>query len=105
MYIQTITTPGYYCEINGERAGIINETFNKENPVKLIEVTDDLCLSERLPEIAPNNPFNDQINHFIDCAIGKTECIVKVEEGVQLMEIITAAYESAKTGMPIIMNK
>lgn len=96
---------GHYCELNGEKAGIIVETFSKENPVKIVEVTDEPSLIEIIPDIPPCDPFSEQINHFIDCAMGKTECIVKVEEGVALMEIITAAYESARTGMPIIMNK
>lgn len=45
--------------------------------------------------------FDQQINHFVDCCLGKAECIVKPEHGVKLMQIIDAVYKSAETGKAV----
>ncbi|MEG1742590.1 MAG: Gfo/Idh/MocA family oxidoreductase [Clostridia bacterium] len=42
--------------------------------------------------------FESEIRHFIDCVANGTKCISPAEDGVVLMQIIDAIYESAKTG-------
>lgn len=42
--------------------------------------------------------------NFIESLEGKVEPLNKPEEAVRLMEIVDAIYESAKTGLPIIME-
>ncbi len=48
--------------------------------------------------------FNREIAHFVDCVLGKTNCISPAEDGVMLMEILDAVYESAKTGHEVIIG-
>ena len=47
--------------------------------------------------------FTDEINHFVDCVQGKAECIAPACDGVELMGILDAVYESARTGHEVIL--
>lgn len=42
--------------------------------------------------------FQAEIDHFIDCVVGNAECICPAEDGVTVMKIIDAIYESSRTG-------
>lgn len=42
--------------------------------------------------------FQNEINHFISCIQGKAECISPSKDGVTIMAILDAIYESAKKG-------
>ena len=48
--------------------------------------------------------FERQICHFIDCVNGTEKCISPVEDGVELMKILDAVYESAETGREVRFN-
>ncbi|MFC5407043.1 Gfo/Idh/MocA family protein [Cohnella soli] len=45
--------------------------------------------------------FDNEINHFIDCIANGTEQMSPVEDGVELMKILCAIYESAAKGEEI----
>ena len=45
-----------------------------------------------------NVMFQEQTRHFIDIVKGKTESSCTLEDGVQVMKIITSVHESQKTG-------
>lgn len=45
--------------------------------------------------------FNREIKNFIDSINGKAECIATADDGVELMRIIDAVYESAATGKSV----
>lgn len=47
--------------------------------------------------------FAKEINHFVDCALGKTECIAPAQDGIDMMRILDAVYESAKTGHEVVL--
>ena len=47
--------------------------------------------------------FDDEINHFVDCVLNGTPCRAPAEDGVQIMRILEAVYESARTGHEIIL--
>ena len=47
--------------------------------------------------------FKNEINHFIDCVQGRSECIAPAQDGVDLMAILDAIYESARTGHEVIL--
>lgn len=47
--------------------------------------------------------FANEISHFVDCCLGKCECIAPAEDGVTLMRILDAIYESAKTGHEVVL--
>ncbi|XEC97725.1 Gfo/Idh/MocA family protein [Paenibacillus tarimensis] len=45
--------------------------------------------------------FCNEINHFIDSTLGRTETLSPVEDGVELMKMLCAIYASAKEGREI----
>lgn len=48
--------------------------------------------------------FQNEINHFVDCVLNDTPCLSPAEDGVELMKILDAIYESAKTGHEVIIK-
>lgn len=48
--------------------------------------------------------FNEEIKHFVDCIVNGTECLNPGEDGVELMKILDAIYESARTGHEVIIK-
>lgn len=42
--------------------------------------------------------FAAEINHFVDCIINGAPCICSAEDGVKIMKVLDAVYESARTG-------
>ncbi len=42
--------------------------------------------------------FENEIDHYVDCVMNGTPCKSPAEDGVTLMEILDAIYESARTG-------
>lgn len=47
--------------------------------------------------------FQAEIDHYVDCVAGRAECIAPAEDGVELMRILDAVYESAATGHEVIL--
>lgn len=47
--------------------------------------------------------FANEINHFVDCVMNGTECKSPAEDGIILMQILDAIYESARTGHEVII--
>lgn len=47
--------------------------------------------------------FANEINHFIDCIMNGTTCVSPANDGVEMMKILDAIYESAKTGHEVII--
>ncbi len=54
--------------------------------------------------LAFNGLFCREINHFVDCVKNGTPCIAPAEDGVVLMKILDAIYESARTGHEVIIG-
>lgn len=48
--------------------------------------------------------FTNEINHFYDCITNNTKCLAPAEDGVVLMKILDAIYESAATGHEVIIK-
>lgn len=48
--------------------------------------------------------FDKEINHYVDCLLGKTECRSPAEDGVAMMQILDAVYESARTGHEVVIK-
>ena len=51
------------------------------------------------------NMFCQEINHYVDCILNGTECISPACDGVEMMKILNAIYESTKTGHEVILKK
>lgn len=47
--------------------------------------------------------FENEIAHFVDCVANGTKCISTAEDGVEIMKILDAVYESARTGKEVIL--
>lgn len=47
--------------------------------------------------------FYDEIDHFVDCVMHNTPCRAPAEDGVEIMRILEAIYESARTGHEVIL--
>ena len=47
--------------------------------------------------------FQKEIDHYVDCVLGKCECRSPAEDGYELMRILDAAYESARTGHEVVL--
>jgi predicted dehydrogenase len=47
--------------------------------------------------------FENEIAHFADCVANGTKCISPAEDGVEIMRIIDAIYESARTGREVVL--
>ena len=47
--------------------------------------------------------FQKEIDHYVDCVLGKCECRSPAVDGYELMRILDAAYESARTGHEVTL--
>lgn len=47
--------------------------------------------------------FENEINHFVSCLTEGTTCLSPGEDGIDIMRILDAIYESAKTGHEVIL--
>ena len=48
--------------------------------------------------------FQNEINHFVDCVQNGTECKSPAEDGIVLMQILDAIFESARTGHEVVLE-
>lgn len=48
--------------------------------------------------------FEQEINHYIDCLVHGTPCKAPAEDGITLMKILDAIYESASTGHEVVID-
>ena len=98
-HIANTVTPGTRMELLGDKGGI---NFD-DGKVRMLTIDDTNYFVELEPKIHDDpDPFKPEIQHFVDCCNGKTECIPNSSEGSQIMKILNAIYESASTGMEIV---
>lgn len=87
-------------EIYGSKGGAIVEphlTLMTEMNDYLVNIT---------PQIDKHvNVFEEEISHFIDCVNGQAKCRNTIEDGIELMRIITSMYESAKCGHEVFIKR
>ena len=48
--------------------------------------------------------FDQEMAHFIDCVQNGTPCRAKAEDGITVMKILDAIYESARTGHEVVLD-
>lgn len=65
-----------------------------------LEIYSDLngTLADIAPEVPENNAYIEEVRHFAACLRGQEEPLVTAEDGVAVMKMIDAIYESARTG-------
>ena len=47
--------------------------------------------------------FQKEIDNYVDAILGRAECLAPAVDGVEMMKILDAVYESAKTGHEVIL--
>lgn len=50
------------------------------------------------------NMFVEEMAHFVDCVANGTECVATAEDGITVMKILDAIYESGRTGHEVIIK-
>lgn len=86
-----------YCRIYGDKGGAELEPefeiYTEKNNYMLDSkpVLDSYTFEQ-------GKSFSAEINHFVDCILNGTPCICPAEDGVTIMKIFDAVYESARTG-------
>ena len=68
-------------------------------------------LNGYLADVTPNisnykhggEMFQNEMAHFVDCALNGTPCNASAEDGITVMKILEAIYQSAKTGHEVIL--
>lgn len=64
----------------------------------------DMTLSSVETALSFDGLFENEINHYIDCIQGRAACIAPAADGVTLMKILDAIYESARTGHEVVIG-
>ena len=49
------------------------------------------------------DPFDAEMAHFVDCIVNGTPCRATAEDGITVMKILDAIYESAITGHEVLL--
>ncbi len=90
---------GRYVEVSGDKAGARVEGYNGDLSIARIDELG--YMSDFQPSIAKGNAFQGQMDHFVDCCVNGTECLVKAENVVTLMTVMENLYKSAELGKAI----
>ncbi|MBO5453291.1 MAG: Gfo/Idh/MocA family oxidoreductase [Clostridia bacterium] len=91
----------FHIDIGGEKAGARMEPFSNDKKLEILELTEDCYFNKSTPLIDDVDVFEEEINHFVDCCINKTECICRADDAIILVEILNAIYKSAETGKAV----
>lgn len=102
-WVQNIKEDKLYLELYGDKAGA-----QMEPELELYETRGDYLTTVKpvidLANSGFEHNFKEEIKHFIDCIVNGTECLNPGEDGVEIMKILDAIYESAKTGHEVIIK-
>lgn len=91
-------------QLYGTKGGI---DLSDDNHPKLFSVMNNYLADVNLNTYnlkGSTNGFDAEINHFVDCCFGRCECMAPAEDGVVVMKILDAIYESARTGHEVIIK-
>lgn len=90
-------------EIFGDRGGAVIEPGCRVYSQKYNRLVDIVPVIDN-PTFDFENSFQNEINSFVSCCLNGTENICPVEDGVMLMKILRAVYESAESGREIVFD-
>lgn len=86
-----------FVELRGTKSGL---TF-RNGELKLFGESDG-TLTDTKPHIgADTGGHGENLKHFVDVVQGRTEPIFTMEQGVNMINILSAIYESARTGKEV----
>jgi UDP-N-acetylglucosamine 3-dehydrogenase len=73
--------------------------------MRLDYITQELLIEQQTETLQPRTPFQEplklELQHFIDCIVEKKKPIVTGQDGVEALEVATAAIESSAKNMTI----
>lgn len=98
-----IKEPKFWIDVFGSKAGAKLEPELEIYSEKYDHLIDEKPKIDCDPAMGFDIIFEREIKHFIDCVENGTECISPAEDGVVLMQILDAAYESARTGKEVMI--
>lgn len=49
--------------------------------------------------------FMTEINHFVQCCLGREQTIAPIDDGLEVMKILDGIYESARTGQEVVFHE
>lgn len=101
-FSQNIKDDKLTLDIYGTKAGAMFEPN-----LELYSEMDDYLVDIK-PVFSPDydifsSNFKAETAHFIDCIANGAKCLNPVEDGVEIMKILSAVYESAGTGKEVIL--
>ena len=64
----------------------------------------DVSVDTSLYTESTGEQFSAEMAHFVDCVKNGTKCIAPAEDGVEIMKILDAIYESGRTGHEVIIK-
>lgn len=85
----------------GTKGGLVQRNLNEG-----YDFETELCLEQngRLTDIKPDPPVStvpSAMHHFVDCIVNDKPHIATAEEGLIVMQLLDAIYESAEKGEPV----
>lgn len=88
-----------FVELRGSKAG-----FTWENGKCRIFGEENGALTDIMPAFGADNGHKNNIQHFLNVINKKEKPDFVIEQGVHMIKILQAIYESAKTGKEILLN-
>ncbi len=93
--------PGLKTTIMGTKAGAeIPDPLNPQNPVRIYSEINGI-LTDITPSLPKASPYQEEIDHFVECVREDKEPITRKEEVISVIKIIEGIYKSAETGKVI----
>ncbi|RKN79226.1 Gfo/Idh/MocA family protein [Paenibacillus ginsengarvi] len=90
-----------FVELRGTKSGF---SLTNEDLKLFTEIEGTLCNIQ--PQIAKKgNGHGDNIHHFVDVVQGRVEPVFRPEQGVDMIRILSAIYESARSGREVRLDK
>ena len=75
-----------------------------DDKIKLFTDVNNYLADVNLTTNPPAVSHDAEMAHFVDCVANGTECLAKAEDGLVIMKILDAIYESARTGHEVILD-
>ncbi len=87
--------------VRGEKTGL--KIYTEMNNY-MVDVTPDIKDLKGAPKDGFAPAFTAELQHFVDCINGRCECRCPADDGIAVMKILDAIYESAETGKEVIIK-
>jgi predicted dehydrogenase len=89
-----------YMELSGTRGGLSNITYDYKDTTTCIFREEDGAMVKTVPLKYPQTFQNAQA-HFVDCILNDHEPVAGADDGVEIMRLLDAIYESARRGREV----